>query len=203
MSNTNCCPKAENCLNPIIEIFDNLRKAISVETEAGLKSYEEGLGRGVILSHNGNICCPDCQTSNGYYFLGKAERLLGLLEFTGQAYPCCINHSLDSETYNELVEAIGKGVPCCKTEFSSIISEIGLLGLNSLDVVEASSFNGHSGLANFLEYADLENIPTADVISFLTAVFELGLVIKCEGCNIFIGSVETYSKYIPDIYIPI
>lgn len=186
MNEATCCPTATDCINPIIKAFKLFSFAAS---------YEVGLNEGLVLTHSGDLCCPDCIDPEGYYFLGGMAPYTSLIEGIVTPYPCCVNRSLTAVGNDAFDALVGPGSVCCDTDFSEAICILRMLGVGYNDMVEASSFNSLSGLGIFLNYADIEGIDNAQVLLFLNAIITEGLVIRCTGCQIFIGSVSAFLTY--------
>ncbi len=88
--------------------------------------------------------------------------------------------------------------PCCDTSFAEVydelLNETGLsLLLSNQSIIEASTFNGFSGLQITYEYLTLEGISNEDIASFFLGLFEAGIVINCVDCDILIGSVASFT----------
>ena len=213
METTNCC-NTILCENPLIELY---RKVTSVslnsDPELDLGSaLEQVLTNGLFLSNHGKYCCPDCNGKKGFYFLGslsiyeQVSTLFGQvlnpedLDFVPTKYPCCLNHYLTSDGSIEYKNLYGTvDPPCCDTNFIETVDDmLSMTALPTLgNIIEAGTFNGSGGLSALIEYIDLENTEFEfdSLALFFTKLMELGVVIKCFDCDIFIGDFTAFAKF--------
>ena len=102
------------CINPLVflmkEVFGKVSDGVSV-----LVSLDAVLDAGISITSSSNFCCPDCNSKNGFYFLGAAYRFADLIEINGLGntlpygddeagsfdrnlkYRCCVNYQLPME----------------------------------------------------------------------------------------------------------
>lgn len=209
MEETCCQNKCDHCNNPLIELYKKASLAVNGDDVTIATETLRLLTNGLFLSNSGKICCPDCTHKYGFYFLGGYDVYKELSTLFQQInggeitdpkkYPCCLNHSLtalnavDYETAYENLQP-----PCCNTNFAEVIFN---LSENVPDVtiseniIEASTFEGQSGLGILLEWLIVDDQSTEDIGDFFEVIKEQGLVIKCFGCDIFIGSVESFDTF--------
>ena len=172
----------------------------------------ETLTNGISIANNKNLCCPDC--TNGIYFLGSVERFIYLFENTlkSNIRYCCIEHYASVEAIINLKESISYPT-CCNTDFpeavdqwinssSSISDYFYLDDVTNEGIIESSSFNGYSGLGILFNYLQLTKpeLTSEDYLNILGVIANLGIVIQCNGCEIIIGSVDTYLDYFKSSY---
>jgi hypothetical protein len=99
------------CINPLVflikEVFGKVSDGVSVAV-----SLDTVLDSGISITSSSNFCCPDCNSKNGFYFLGSAYRFTDLIEVNGLGntlpygvpeatpfnknlkYRCCVNYQL-------------------------------------------------------------------------------------------------------------
>lgn len=206
-----CCENtSKNCINPLIELYHKAVAVVSREDNLA-DAVSSVLNQGLVLSHSGKICCPDCTAKNGYYYLGSYtgfKTIAALYHqivppspiYTPVKYPCCLNKSLTATDAADFkVRFLNLEPPCCDTSFPEVFDELlnetGLaLLLSNQSVIEASTFNSFSGLQIVYDYLKLEGILDEDIASFFLGVFTSGLVIKCVDCDIIISSVSSYGS---------
>jgi hypothetical protein len=173
------------------------------------------LNTGIVATNTTRLCCPDCTDPRGFYFLGDCSNLAAVVNYftpVGKVakYPCCIEYKTNVSQLSCLVTAIGGTLPpCCNTDFMSAYNawmeamELGLLPitvdyntLNDLELIEASAFNGYSGLGimfNYLQTAYPELTPL-DYYGLYLVIVTYGMVVKCGDCNITIGSANLFTQ---------
>ena len=89
---------------------------------------------------------------------------------------------------------------CCNTRFTEYVSKLYSISsiatiLPTVDVIEASTFGGVSGLEILIDYLLLENLYTKIELGEIFEVILLnGIVVKCIDCDIIISSVNTFEK---------
>lgn len=210
--NTECCKPMSDCMNPLIDLYKKAKARLSFATRSSLvQELTTILTNGIVLSNSGTLCCPDCTSKKGYYFLGTYtdykilatmfSQVVTVKPPAGVKYPCCLNHSLnitDAVNYETTFKDLEP--PCCDSNFAEAMT---LLLENSnltvafpnLSLVEASTFNGVSGLRILLDYLILEGVTPAEIGSLFTAIINEGLVIKCFDCDMYIGSVESFGPF--------
>jgi hypothetical protein len=173
------------------------------------------LNTGIVATNTTRLCCPDCTDPRGFYFLGDCSNLAAVVNYftpVGKTakYPCCIEYKTNIAQLDCLVTAIGGTLPpCCNTDFMSAYNawmeaaELGSLPvtvdyntLNDLELIEASAFNGYSGLGimfNYLQTAHPELTPL-DYYGLYIVIVTYGIVVKCGDCNITIGSANLFTQ---------
>lgn len=171
------------------------------------------LNTGLVVTNNTRLCCPDCTEPRGFYFLGDCANLAAVVNYftpIGQTakYPCCVEYKLNIAQLDCLVTAIGGHTPpCCNTDFISAYnawfeaSELGSLpvpvnysDLNDLELIEASAFNGYSGLGIMFNYlqANHPELTPLDYYGLYLVFVTYGMVVRCGDCNITIGAASLY-----------
>jgi len=213
MSNLKCCPDpceiTEGCINPLVYLMQRVMSIVSDGANTIVGAMTEVLTNGIVINNNSEFCCPDCVDPAGFYTLGGFNAFKAVIQEKGMdvlnplndplvVYPCCINKSYSTsqlvwETALFVDGALDKTPACCATGFAPVVnrllSETSIEGyMGETAIVEASSFNGVSGITIILDY--LNSLPTAVTKQEKTDLFELilviGIYIKCEGCNIHI-----------------
>jgi hypothetical protein len=82
---------------------------------------------------------------------------------------------------------------CCDTNFIDCVSAINNGGsIITTGLFEYNSMNNESSLCIINDY--LIAAGYYDVATTLIEMFKVGIVIKCDGCNLFIGSADAYSN---------
>ncbi len=196
------------CKNPLIHLLNQASSGIS-ETVTFAESLDQILENGVFTTTGSNICCPDCTSPNGFYYLGNYGGFLQLAEFygfvlgdpdSGVRYPCCLNFQLSSRVKLDHNEAFGAKAPsCCNTDFTTALSNLYSTTdieslISSFDITEASSFNNRSGIGIILNYLNSE-FPDENVSEIFQVIYESGVVIKCKGCELIIADVDTFLTF--------
>ena len=217
MSNLKCCPDpceiTPGCINHLVYL---LQRTIARATDgvALPTAFGQILNSGLVISGKANFCCPDCVTASGFYYLGGFSSFKTIIDEyqmgvtvgsnnPNSLYPCCVNKSLSTQG-EDLYTALFKNVTlnktpvCCPKTFGNEITY--LANETSLDptinsslgVIEASAFNGVSGIKIMLDYLKSLSpvIPKATITAMLALIFQNGLVIDCTGCDLVI-------KFIP------
>lgn len=221
------------CINPLVflikEVFGRVSDGVSMTT-----SLDSVLDSGISITSSENFCCPDCNSKNGFYFLGSAYRFSDLIEENGLGntlpygvpeatpfdvnlkYRCCVNYQLpvelrgeyfnqfkptETQTSNNLV--YDKTPTCCSNDFAASVQELFMLTGTDTTVlfgglVEASTFNGKSGLGIMLNL--LKTISPAlsklDLSAFFILLIQRGIVIQCDGCDTTIMTTAQYRSYV-------
>jgi hypothetical protein len=225
------------CINPLVflikEVFGKVSDGVSISV-----SLDTVLDAGISITSSSNFCCPDCDSKNGFYFLGTAYRFNDLIEINGLGntlpygvpeatpfnknlkYRCCVNYQLPMEirgdyfnqfkpTESQIEDNIiyDKTPTCCSNDFVSSIQE--LVKLTGADdtviqngLVEASTFGGKSGLGIMLNF--LKTISPAlsklELSAFFIQLFQRGIVVKCDGCDMTIMTTNQYYSYLTGFY---
>ena len=226
-----CLPAS--CINPLVflikEVFGSVSDGVSM-----INSLEAVLDSGISITSSENFCCPDCNSKNGFYFLGSAYRFSDLIEETGLGntlpfgvpeatpfdknlkYRCCVNYQLTIEQRGEYFNQFkpteaqiaanviyDKTPTCCSNDFAASVQELFMLtGTDNTvlwgGLVEASTFNGKSGLGIMLNL--LKTISPAlsklDLSAFFISLIQRGIVIKCDGCDTTIMTTAQYRTYV-------
>ena len=180
------------------------------------------LTKGFIISNNKEYCCPDCKT--GIYFLGDTDNYLQTLQTCPNLF-CCVEKYVSIDNYLKATEAIGyskfksevgpinintslSNNKCCDTDFSSALQEWISLADSSSDyffldllldtgIFESSSFNKYSGLGILLNYLKLNHpeLTGKDYLDILGVIAKLGVVVRCDGCEMIISSADSFANY--------
>jgi hypothetical protein len=217
MSNKRCCPDPCNiptgCINPLVYLLQRtLARAtdgVSISTAFG-----QVLTAGIVISGKENFCCPDCVTESGFYYLGGIssfekvinDKKMGVAVDNNPniEYPCCVNKSLslqvDTLIYNPLFKnsTLDKTPVCCPKTFGNeityLLNETGIDPTVNLayGAIEASSFNGVSGIKIMLDYLKSlsPEIPKDVLTSIFGLIFNHGFVVDCTGCDLIIEFIE-------------
>lgn len=94
-------------------------------------------------------------------------------------------------------ELFDKTPPCCKTNFNEAYQKLMYEVGNSLhwNLIEVNSFNQRSGLGIMLDYLKKLNpaVTKEQITNFFEYfTYERGIVIKCDGCTIYIMEAADY-----------
>lgn len=196
-----------NIKNDLIEISNKCLDPVTpVQCDDYALNLPEALYKildsGITISNNKDYCCPDCK--NGVYFLGSPEVFIELKDFlVDDTKICCIEHYTTAASWITHLKDLN--IKCCNTDFSETISNwinassttsnyFYLDALTELGLVESSSFNNYSGLGILFDFLQLNfpELTNEDYLNVLGVIMNLGLVIECNGCEMFISSVATY-----------
>ena len=173
------------------------------------------LNSGIVATNTSRLCCPDCTDPRGFYFLGGCTNLGQVVDYftpVGQTakYQCCIEYKTNVAQLACLTAAVGGKLPeCCNTDFmsaydawmeasafGSLTVPVNYSDLSDLELIEASAFNGYSGLGimfNYLQTAHPELTPL-DYYGIYLVIANYGVVVKCGDCNITIGSANLFTQ---------
>lgn len=168
----------------------------------------------MMLSNNGKFCCPDCIDNKAFYFLGNIQDFISVITALGlnaaatstKVLPCCVSKNLLGDgmiQYNDLfvTPTVDKTPACCKTEFSTALQELFNRSSSSTtgNTLEVSSFGNKSGIQIMLDFFDTLDpvLSASDYNEIITVLDTVGnsIVIKCVGCDIFIGSSANFITY--------
>lgn len=173
------------CVNPILYVID---EAIIASTENNTSLLDEItllLEAGVFVTNSNKFCCPTC---NDIYYLGYLGPFMESLITLLPNLECC---------YNFTGPATSKGLSalqllsCCDTNFIDCVSAVNSAGtVITTNLFEYNSMNNESSLCIINDY--LLAAGYYDVAATLTGMFKVGVVVKCDGCNLFIGSADAY-----------
>jgi|LakMenEpi03Aug12_release.lakeMendotaPanAssembly.Ray.scaffolds.fasta_scaffold766878_1 hypothetical protein len=236
-----CTCETTVCLNPLIYFIKEAFALVGSEANSGNIGYVENimqdisvnythvgntydlplaliqvLNRGLSVSNNKTLCCPDCDSDT--YALGGRQNLLDVANGGGDAdIPvhvklCCIEHNSSVQSWNAFKEDyidIWNYVPdCCETDFQDA-SKLWIQASTTQDgyfylfdimlsgIYESSSFNGMSGLGILYNYLQTmhPDFTAVDYLSILGIITSLGLVVKCNGCEMLIGGSDAANGY--------
>lgn len=167
------------------------------------------LTKGISISNNTNLCCPDC--NSGLYVVGSGQVMGSLLNVKDYVPKlCCVEHQSSLEVWQEFKDdwqnVYNNNEPkCCDTDFSDVMklwtssanSATANFYLNDLLIIgifESSSFNTLSGLGILYNYLKTfhADFTAADYLNILGIIVHLGLVVECNNCSITISSIETF-----------
>jgi hypothetical protein len=193
------CPTAAvlatpSCINPIVYLINEAlitakknNTAIDVEIAALLNA-------GVNISNTGKFCCPGC---NDIYYLGYANTFQTSLSSLIPGLTCCLNYIGDPSFLN--ANPTLKNLDCCATNFIDCITAInqdlmdgsftftgGLMEYNSINSESAICLI-YNQLKAFNKYLTGEELGV-----ILETLFTAGVVVKCTGCTVYIGSAADY-----------
>lgn len=209
--NTNECGVCNNemCVNPISYLLKEI-EAVNL-TNTGNLFISMVLDPGILLRDSTKFCCPDCTSKDGFYFLGSLgdfQSITDALNMSGNTkekkYPCCVNTHIGSDDLitwkNNFKE---DKLPCCEsTGFNEAIIDLAKLKHDRVDLIEASTFKGISGLAIINLF--LQNVTWTDdqKINFIDEIVTSGIVVKCFECDIFIYNASTFVSRLSDFNLP-
>jgi hypothetical protein len=173
------------CVNPILYIID---EAIIASTENNTTLLTEILlllNAGVSVTNSNKFCCPTC---DDIYYLGTLSAFMSSLDTLLPSLTCCYNYTGPAGAPGLATLQL---LPCCDTNFVDCVSSINSGGsIITTGLFEYNSMNGESSLCIINDY--LIAAGYYDVAATLTGMFNAGIVIKCDGCNLFIGSASAY-----------
>lgn len=196
------CPSA--CTSPIEYLFDFMSQYENTE----YKTYSEilvlTLINGLIFNNSdGTYCCPNDCNGNSFYYLSNVYTFVdNYVVLTESPFidinNCCLNHVLSVEDYQFYGESTGLGfqfqpVVCCNN-FEPCVENY-LYNLNSkspISIIEISTING------FSTWCDITNRLTGlpyteyEQLEILYELLNVGLVIGCDGDDMFIGNIDSY-----------
>jgi len=217
MSTLKCCPDpcqiTPGCINPLVYL---LQRALARATDGVSLStaFQQVLVSGIVVSGKQNFCCPDCVTESGFYYLGgisSFEKVINDKQMgvsvgsnPNTLYPCCVNKSLsvevDTLVYIPLFKtpSLDKTPICCPKTFGNevtyLLNETGIdPSINSSDgAIEASAFNGKSGIKIMLDYLKSLSpaIPKSTLTTMFGFIFNNGFTVDCTGCDLIIEFIE-------------
>lgn len=193
------CPTAEvlatpSCINPITYLIgealilaDKNNTSVAVEI-TNLLSY------GLSISNTGKFCCPGC---DDFYYLGYSEVFTNSLISIIPDMKCCNNYIGPVSFLNQY--PIIRDLPCCDTNFVDCITAINQeLPDDSFTfgngLMEYNSINSESAICliyNQLKRAN-KYLTGEELGVILEALFSAGVVVKCIGCTVYIGSAVNY-----------
>lgn len=185
------CPtvvtETPTCVNPILYIID---EAIIASSENNTPLFEEItslLDTGVLVTNSNKFCCPTC---NDIYYLGYLGPFMASLNTLLPDLKCCYNFTGPATLPGLSTLQL---LPCCDTNFIDCVSAINSGGsVITTGLFEYNSMNNESSLCIINDY--LIAAGYYDVTATLIEMFKVGIVVKCEGCNLFIGSADAYSN---------
>lgn len=174
-----------SCVNPILYIID---EAIISSTENNTSLLTEILlllNAGVSVTNSNKFCCPAC---DDIYYLGTLSAFMTSLDDLLLSLTCCYNYTGPAAP---TALATLQLLPCCDTNFIDCVSAINNGGsVITTGLFEYNSMNNESSLCIINDY--LLAAGYYDVAATLTGMFNAGIVVKCDGCNLFIGSANAY-----------
>jgi hypothetical protein len=173
------------CVNPILYIID---EAIIASTENNTTLLTEILlllNAGVSVTNSNKFCCPTC---DDIYYLGYLGSFMTSLSTLLPDLECCYNYTGPATLPGLSTLQL---LPCCDTNFIDCVSAINNGGsVITTGLFEYNSMNNESSLCIINDY--LIAAGYYDVAATLTGMFNAGIVVKCDGCNLFIGSASAY-----------
>lgn len=193
----------KTCINPIAYLVGLAVKESEISGES-IDSVLTGIiTQGFVSNKDGLLCCPNCDTADGFYFLGN-NTSLGLLvtaldsgsSFTGNV-SCCINYEASlssSSSIESALENIMSSIECCDTLLTTELKFLfekypAVRDLLILGVVEISSLNSKTSFSEIINII-LEEKSYADeayISLVLITLLTVGVVVKCSDCKISIG----------------
>ena len=178
-------PVTPSCVNPILYIID---EAIIASTENNTTLLTEILlllNAGVSVTNSNKFCCPTC---DDIYYLGTLSAFMTSLDTLLPSLTCCYNYTGPAGVPGLATLQL---LPCCDTNFIDCVSAINSGGsIITTGLFEYNSMNSESSLCIINDY--LIAAGYYDVAATLTGMFNAGIVVKCDGCNLFIGSASAY-----------
>lgn len=209
-----------SCKNPFDYFFEIVylsTKGINTRVSFA-EAFVEILDIGIRMPNCDN-CCPNC----GIYVLGSVETFLKYAEFSSYDLNpnCCLNPYGSVETYLKYLEGMSvdpneRNGNCCDPRFDLCVNKMICWGIegsssgsNFLDrildkgVIEFGNFTdnctniNYSGLCSIIDYLKSKDDLYLGVYreEFIDILLDRGFIVACEDGDIFIGSLETYTKY--------
>jgi len=174
-------------------------------------SLVEFLNEGTILS-NCNLCCPKCDFSEGQlYVLSSVETFLKLYNNFSKPFSetCCLNIKANTDTYLKIKETFREfDYNACCNNFNEYVDELTNLtdcpnGIVSQGIIEYGSMTSNQesqvqNIALMIQAVYPTATPT-EFCEYITRLLEIGLVVYCDENGVFIGSIESFSKYLESI----
>jgi hypothetical protein len=174
-----------NCVNPILYIIDQAIIASAENNTTLLTEILLLLNAGVSVTNSNKFCCPTC---NDIYYLGTLSKFVTSLSGLLPNLTCCYNYTGPA---TEPGLSTLQSLPCCDTKFIDCVSAINNGGsIITAGLFEYNSINNQSSLCIINDY--LISARYYDVSTILNGMFNAGIVVKCNGCNLFIGSADAY-----------
>jgi uncharacterized protein (TIGR02145 family) len=109
------------CINPISYLMGLVYNAVQDMDSSDTAVYKDAfdsvmVSQGIVLSNaSGKYCCPDCNTENGFYFLGDFAEFESIVTFDGlgndkpqhhelgfdrdRLFGCCVNSALQQDEH--------------------------------------------------------------------------------------------------------
>lgn len=206
-----CCPEpivpiVDGCVDPFTYTWNMaVNQAILDDTMSVAEHFDLLLDLGQVLSDASNVCCPSCNTTP-VYVLSSVETFTKIAQVmrwdNSPDLLCCVNVAASVETnikYTQLWELTQP--PCCNNDFESCLNQFSNIALLTRilgkGVVET---NGYDNTLLCTIYNLLVNTPEdlfqgATLAEVFDRIIDKGFVSYCCGCNVFIGSVETFIKW--------
>jgi len=183
------CPTAAlttpSCVNPILYIIDEAIISSTKNNTTLLTEILLLLNAGVSVTNSNKFCCPSC---DDIYYLGTLSTFMTSLDDLLPNLKCCYNYTGPASPAALTTLQL---LPCCDTNFIDCVSAINNGGsVITTGLFEYNSMNNESSLCIINDY--LLSAGYYDVAATLTGMFNAGIVVKCDGCNMFIGSANAY-----------
>jgi hypothetical protein len=205
-----CCPEpiapiVDGCVDPFTYTWNMaINQAILDDTMSVLGYFDKLMDLGQVLSNASNVCCPGCDKTP-VYFLGNTETTLKIAEELGwKDSPdrlCCVNVAAGVETNAKYVSNWSSQPPCCQNDFESCLSQFSnIILLSRILEKGVAEINGYDNTLLCTIYNLFINTPEdlfqgATLAEVFDTIIEKGFVSYCCGCNVFIGSTETFLKW--------
>lgn len=208
---SNCNPlRTKQCINPLIHLFREAVYAANDDTSLIETQLDTLLTGGIYITGANEFCCPDCIDEKAFYYLGNYTKFFPIINALGlnaaatspKKLLCCVNTRLKSETivsYNNLFVSptVNKKPVCCETGFASALENL----FNEIssdttleNIVEVSSYGNVSGIKIILDFLNQLSPALTKVQKYniFKKIYDLGLVVKCVGCDVFIAKSDTF-----------
>lgn len=175
------------CVNPILYIIDEAIIASAENNTTLLTEILSLLNTGVSVTNSNKFCCPTC---DDIYYLGTLSAFMASLDDLLPDLTCCYNYTGPASPAALTTLQL---LSCCDTDFIDCVSAINSGGsIITTGLFEYNSLNNESSLCIINDY--LISAGYYDVATTLAGMFNVGIVVKCDGCNLFIGSADAYSS---------
>lgn len=220
------CNLPVGCINPLVHLMKRTVARASDGYDIP-DAFNDILGAGILISGSDAYCCPDCTDEKGFYFLGgvpafidiTSEFKMNLYNADGSPvdplliYPCCIKSTYSLEgslqmddnfiirnSQNEIV--LDKTPQCCPTDFTKPINRLleetaSDSYVNYTGWIEASSFNGKSGIDIILDFLNSlsPSVTKAEKTEIFKTIALSGIYIKCNGCDMQISKASPWDYF--------
>jgi hypothetical protein len=202
---TPIAPIVDGCVDPFTYAWNMaVNQALLDDTISVTEHFDRLLDLGQVLSDASNVCCPSCNTTP-VYSLSSVETFLKIAQAMNWIKMpnllCCVNIAASVETSIKYSSAWEIQPPCCNNDFESCLNQFSTIAVLSRilekGVVETNSYD-NTLLCKV--YDLLVNTPEdlfqgVSLTEAFDRIIDKGFVSYCCDCKVFIGSAETFLKW--------